>query len=192
MKTKLTPEKQEEIAEKIFDDWKDTVLDKNSKNMPTDFATVFDLFFRKGVGKKIAKQYVPRAIAYYTPSKSTKKWVYDRLRLEGKTHSTKEEFFESWDDMINKECRRAYYEFYPPKKYAKPDQSAAYYPFDNKEDYEKYRQYADGFKTITKEDLDRLDSKRNSDFKDFVDKVIQMSKENGIVITEDELLGKKH
>lgn len=192
MRVKPSPDQQEEVAATIFEDWKEAVIDKNSKNMPSDFASLFDLFKGKGIGRKVVRKYVPKAISYYAPSMSTKKWVYDRLKAEGKAHSTKEEFFDSWDELISKECRRAYFAAYPLKKHMTVEQANDHHPFSTKEEYDKYRQYADGFRTLTKEDLDRIDAKRQTDFKDFVDRVIKMSKERGIVITEDELLGKKH
>jgi hypothetical protein len=190
MKKKLTPERQEELADSIFSDWKDSIVDKNSKNMPADFGSLFDDFNQKGIEKKIAKKFITKAIVYYTPSASTKKWVYDRLKAENKTQSTRDEFYESWDESISRECRRAYFSFYPLNKQLQQE-SAQYHPFSTKEDYDKYRQYADSFRTLTPEDLDKLENKRQGDFKDFVNRIIRMSKENGIDISEEELLGNK-
>lgn len=192
MKARPTPEKQELLAKKIFDDWKDSVVDKNSKNMPSDFSFLFEALREKMVGRRIARKYVSDAICFYSPPTSTKKWVYDRLKAEGRAHSSKEEFFNSWDDLISRECRRAYFSAYPLKRNETLDSAAGFHPFSTKEEYEKYRSYADGFRDLSREDLDRLETKRNADFKDFVDRVLKVAKENGIDITEDELLGHKN
>lgn len=184
MAKKLSPIQQESKAEVLFKDWKDITIDKNKTNMHVDFARLFDSFSECGIGKEIAKKYVDKATAYYTPSKSVAKWVYDRCRLEGRTSSDRDEFIEGWCDSIDRSCRRAFYAVYPPKSQAKPDPSSNYFPFNNKEDHDKYREYVATFRELSPSDFEKADKTQSpSDMEDFIKQLIEKGKEAGIDIS---------
>jgi hypothetical protein len=139
--------KDRKRASLIFEDWRANLVDKDrSKSALLDnFDELFESMVHNGIEFDIAEEYLKEAIIAHQPSKYIVKYTYDKNKGRG---LSREEFEESWKNLIADRAKQAFFFRYPLPKAEKVESGVSTGGGMSKDEYIRQRRYADSFPNL--------------------------------------------
>lgn len=139
----------------IFQQWVASLAnrDRTHNAIQGNFEELFLSLKGEGLTLESAYEYLSKAIKAHEPSSSIIKSVFKKIRVKGTSHTSEQEFGESWCKNIADKANIAFFEIFPVETQA-PEEIAAYGSMTAQE-YKAQRKHADTYPRLDTADLEK-------------------------------------
>ena len=151
-----------QLSRAIFTKWKAELFAKDAsersrEHVQSNFEELFYAFSSASIPFEVANDFIKEAVTAHMPQRMIAEIVYKRVKTSS-PDLTKAEFIAQWREDIENSANAAFYTFYdiPGTPEVKTPTTGGMSP----QEYRKQNRYVDSFPTISAEELNDLEKKR--------------------------------